>query len=196
MYAVLGPAVIQQLLTYYGCKVNADVATDGTKTDNEKKQIIAAWDDAVRDLTTTGVVYFVGFKTDLAAVQSVNPATADLPTPNAGWNLPAKYVQKLPQDNFLIQNQFTTYVSANIHGISGTVCGTYLRGALAQNAGVIQTVAASVRPMLVQYFEDKPAAARNAKASLYVTASNFLAVSAPSDAAATNNQKQCAATKP
>lgn len=191
MYAMIGPAVIRDLLEHYECNLKALIAEDETKTAAQKADILNSWKRIYIDITTTSSIYFFAFRSGLAEAQSINPGEKEIENPK-NWNVAAEYIEKLPKDNFLIASKYDAYLKGSIKGLSGTICGSYLRAALAQNAGLIQPVAASVRPLLQLYVSDSPLAVWSAKASLYVTASSLsLGVKAPSDSSSENSRKIC-----
>lgn len=193
MMAMLGPSIYRELIDFYGCKLKASVESDATKSQAEKAAIILAWDKAVIDINNTAAGYFAGFRASPVEMIGKGPTATDGLNP-VNWNLPAPYVKRLVQDEFLIGTSYSTYVKGSINGISGTACGEYLRGALAQNAGIIQPVAASVLPMLNKYFNDSPIAVQSAKSDLFITISSMSNVAvAPQEAAVKAKGNSCAA---
>lgn len=192
MYAAMGPTVVREVLQSYTCKVEQAIDADATKTAEQKVVIKDAWRNAVNDLTTTAAIYFGAFKVDLAQAQELNPVALQQSL-DADGRSPAPYLSVLKAENFLIQNSYSAYLTGTFNGISATACGSYLKAALAANAGMIQHLAAAVLPMLNTYFENKRYAPRNAKVILYGEAPSVLMATQPSDAKSKADLAKCTA---
>jgi hypothetical protein len=192
MYADMAPGVISEVLGIYTCWVERAIEADATKTPEQKRAIKDAWDAAVIDISITSSRYFTAFVARYDTVDQLNPAKLK-ESLDADGRSPSAYLSAIKQENFLITSGFEGWISGTINGISGTVCGTYLRRALATNAAAIQHVAASVRPVLANYFADKKSGVIAAKAMLYTRAASSLLLQPPTDEESLKALSQCAA---
>jgi hypothetical protein len=195
MYAAMGPTVVSDLLTNYGCKVKMAVDADNTKTTEQKTAIMEAWYNAADTMTIAASLYFPAFAAGFDKAAPLDP-TRTRETLTIEELSPAPYISTLKKDNFLIQSNATAFMQANIKGISATACGKYLRAALAANAAGVQQVAASMLPTINNYFSG--AAGRNrAKVNMFAAASSFAMIlkEPVSDKDSDAALKQCVASR-
>lgn len=194
MYADMAPGVISEILEIYTCLVQRAIDADATKTPEQKRAINDAWEAAVIDISVTASRYFTAFVAKYDTVDALNPAKLK-ESLDAEGRSPAPYLIAIKPENFLVQSGFDAWITGTINGISGTVCGNYLRRALATNAAAIQHVAASVRPVLANYFADRKGGVLAAKAMLYTRAASSLLLVPPSDEASLKTLNQCSASE-
>lgn len=191
MYAAMAPTVVQEVLDVYTCLVEKAIDEDATKSAEEKAVIKDVWKNAVGDITGTLAGYVVTLMASPETFGSVNPALLTNRTLTVEDRSVVPYLGVIKPENFTVIEGYQLYMKATINGITGTACGSYLRQALASNAGNIQHFAAAVRPIINEYFSDSKNSVRYAKAKLYIQASGISLAVAPTETSAKNNQSQC-----
>ncbi len=190
MYAEMAPGAIGEILVVYTCWVERAIDADATKTLEQKRTIKDAWSNAVNDISVAASRYFTAYVAKYDTIDALNP-TKLKESLDADGRAPASYLSAIPKEEFLIGSSFDGWISGTFNGISGTVCGTYLRRALATNAAAIQHVAASVRPVLANYFADRKGGVVSAKVMLYTGAASSLLLPAPTDDLSVKTLSQC-----
>ena len=195
MYAAMAPSVVREMLEVYTCLVEKAVDDDSTKTVEQRADIKDAWKSAKNDIINTLAGYVVILMTSPKDFGSLNPSTLPHLTLNAEERSPAPYLGVLKDENFTVGEAYQVYIGATINGITGTACGSYLRMALASNAGNIQHFAGAVRPIMLEYFDASKNSVRNAKSSLYAESSTIVQAVAPAETAARTSLSQCSALR-
>lgn len=184
MYAAMGPTVVREVLANYICRFNEAVDNDNATSSAEKIAIKSAFQDAVDDLTNTSALYFPVFAAqNFEQAQLVKPTLTNSPALQKEQLVPVTYLQdsvgKISDNDFLIARSYDAYVNANLNGVELTACGKYIRAALAENASVVQHLAAAMRSTLMIYFSNTPSSVRSAKTILYGEAGAAATIPAP-----------------
>ena len=197
MYAAMGPTVVREVLLNYICRFDEVVDGDITKSIDEKTALKSAFQDAVDDITNTSATYFAVFAAqNFEQAQLVKPTLLNSPALQKEQLVPIAYLQasvnQISDNDFLIANSYTAYVTANLKGVEATACGKYIRAALAENASVVQHLAASLRGMLMTYFSNTPSSVRSAKTMLFGEAATAAMVAPPAKAENTGYLASCA----
>ncbi len=184
MYAAMGPTVVREVLLNYICRFNEVVDNDNGRSAADKIAIKSAFQDAVDELSNTSSLYFPVFAAqNFEQAQLVKPTLVNSPALLKDQLVPAEYLQasvgRIRDDDFLISNTYIGYANANLKGVELTACGKYVRAALAENAGVVQHLAASMRSALMTYFSNTPSSVRSAKTMLYGEAASAATITPP-----------------
>ena len=185
MYGAMGPTVIRTVLENYVCRFNKVIDEDQTLTQANKEAYKAAFQDAVDEIVAAGSNYFPAYasqKFDVA--MNLRPTVAAFPALAPTAQIPQPYLQRayggIKDDSFLIANTYTGYLGGTFGGIEVSACGRYIRAALAENAYIVQQLAASMRSTLNTYFSNKPASVKSAMTIIYAEAASAASVTVPS----------------
>lgn len=192
MYAAMGPSVVREILDSYTCRIFEAIDKDTNKSADQKVAIKEAWSNGANDLITSAAIYFGAVLADFSQFPALNP-TALQQTLDADARAPVEYLSALKDENFLTSNSYSIWITANYKEGSATACGTYVRAALAANAGNIQHTAAAVLPIVRAYFDKSKNGPRNAKVLLYGEAPSVLQAIPPATASAQADLKRCVA---
>lgn len=184
MYGAMGPTVIREVLLNYACRFDAVVDADIALTPEVREAHKAAFRDGVDTLVSASSNYFPAFAAqNFEQSLAIKPTTAAWPALAPAARVPMPYLTQafgaISDDSFLIGNAYAGYLGGTFSGIEATACGRFVRAALAENAGIVQHLAASMRTTLLTYFGTSPSSVRSAMTMLYSEAASAASVTAP-----------------
>lgn len=198
MYAAMGPTVIREVLLNYVCRFEEVVDNDAALSLENREAYKAAFQEAVNEIGDASAVFFPAFASnDFVQIQAIKPTIVKYPPLPSVARVPSKYLAQsigvIADSSFLIQNSYEGYLSGSFNGIETTACGKFIRAALAENAGIVQHLAASMRTTLLTYFKNSDAGVKSAMSMLYMEASSAASVTAPTKAEGQSLAASCAA---
>jgi hypothetical protein len=184
MYGAMGPTVIRTVLENYACRFGKVIDEEKTLTQASRETYKAAFQEAVDEIIAVGSNYFPAYasqKFDVAI--RMRPTVAAFPALAPEAQIPQLYLQRayggIADNSFLIANTYTGYVNGTFGGIEASACGRYIRAALAENAYIVQRLAASMRSTLNIYFSNKPTSVKSAMTVIYAEAASAASVTVP-----------------
>lgn len=184
MYGAMGPTVISEVLRNYVCRFNAVVDADLALTPDTRESYKAAFREGVDEIVSAGANYFPAFASqNFVQSLAIKPTTKDWPALAPAARVPMHYLTQsiggIADNSFLIANTYAGYIGGTFSGIEATACGRYVRAALAENAGIVQRLAASMRSTLMTYFGSSPSSVKSAMTMVYAEAASAASVTAP-----------------
>lgn len=198
MYGAMGPTVVRTVLENYVCRFNKVIDEEPTLTLESKASYKAAFQDAVDELVLASSNYFPAYAAqNFAQTMLIRPTVAAFPALSPSAQIPKVYLLKaygqITDDSFLISNSYNAYLTGNFGGVEVTACGRYIRAALAENAYLVQRLAAAMRSTLNIYFGNTPSSVKSAMTILYGEAASAASVTAPARAENQPLAASCAA---
>ncbi|MDP9896399.1 hypothetical protein J2W32_005358 [Variovorax boronicumulans] len=172
MFSALAPVVVDEILDSYGCVLTEAIDLDQKLTDAHKQDLKSAWSEVRATVQNSTVTYFSLWAESNAAGIKASPLS-DKKNLAEDEQALAKYIAKLPKDNFTIYTGFSLNAQAVINGITTDACGVFVRSALVDNESNIQHLANALRPVLVTYVSDVKNGSRDAKMKLWTQASTM-----------------------